>query len=327
MALRLPQNIGDVVWHFQKIRPGDEALAQFDSALRDAAATVEAHLSDILAREASRGSPAGLINGMRHAVLGGGKRFRPFLVFETAAVLGVPAKAAVDAAAAIECIHCYSLVHDDLPAMDNDELRRGQPTVWKAFGEWSAILVGDALQALAFELVSAPAAHGNGEVRSELVRTLAIASGAAGMVGGQALDLTASESDRASSPTAIADITRLQSMKTGALIRAACDLGAILGQASGTQRAAVNSYGDALGFAFQISDDLLDVEGSAADVGKATGKDAAAGKATLVSLLGAKAARHHLDETVQQAITALTMFGPEADALRDAARFMGRRGS
>ena len=299
-------------------------MQQFDSALRDAAATVEPRLSDILAREIDRGGPPRLIEAMRHAVLGGGKRFRPFLVLETAAVFGIAPDDAVDAAAAIECIHCYSLAHDDLPAMDNDELRRGQPTVWKAYGDWSAILVGDALQALAFELVSAPSAHKNADVRAALVLTLATASGACGMVGGQMLDLAASEASAA--PSAISDITRLQSLKTGALIRAACDMGAIIGEASPRQRNAMLAYGEALGVAFQISDDLLDAEGSTENVGKATGKDAAAGKATLVSLLGVTAARKQLDDTVASAVNALSIFGPEADALRGAALFMGRRG-
>lgn len=305
--------------------PRRQALPQFDSALSDAAATVETRLSDILAREPGRGTPIGLVNAMRHAVLGGGKRFRPFLVLETAAAFGVPPAAAVDAAAAIECIHCYSLVHDDLPAMDNDALRRGQPTVWKAFGEWSAILVGDALQSLAFELVSAPTAHESASVRAALVHVLAVAAGGSGMVGGQALDLAASED--ANSARGTEHITRLQSMKTGALIRAACDMGAILGQASPAKRAEILSYGEALGVAFQISDDLLDAEGTAETVGKATGKDAAAGKATLVSLLGAAAARQHLDATVGQAVAALSTFGLKGETLREAARFMGRRGS
>ena len=297
-------------------------MPQFDSALRDAAATVEARLSDILAREDHRGGPPGLISAMRHAVLGGGKRFRPFLVLETAAIFGVSPGDAVDAAAAIECIHCYSLVHDDLPAMDNDELRRGQPTVWKAYGEWTAILVGDALQALAFELVSAPSHDDSGHLGSQLVQTLARASGACGMVGGQVLDLAASDAGQAAS---VATITRLQSLKTGALIRAACEMGAIIGQAEPNQRAALLSYGEALGVAFQISDDLLDAEGATENVGKATGKDAAAGKATLVSLLGIQAARQHLDMAVARAVAALSMFDTKADALRDAATFMGRR--
>ena len=305
---------------------GGEALPQSDSALRDAAATVEARLSDILAREVHRGSPPRLINAMRHAVLGGGKRFRPFLVLECAKLFGRPDANAIDAAAAIECIHCYSLVHDDMPAMDNDELRRGQPTVWKAYGEWTAILVGDALQALAFELVSAPSEAIDPVACAALVHTLAIASGAPGMVGGQALDLEAGDA-QSKAAASISSITRLQSMKTGALIRAACEMGAICGQAEPHQRDALVQYGDALGVAFQISDDLLDAEGSAESVGKATGKDAAAGKATLVSLLGIENARKQLDATVAHAIDALQTFGPEADALRDAARFMGRRGN
>ena len=301
-------------------------MPPFDPALRDAATLVEARLAAILAKEPDRGSPPRLIDAMRHAVLGGGKRFRPFLVLESAQLFGVSPQAAIDAAAAIECIHCYSLVHDDMPAMDNDELRRGRPTVWKAFGEWSAILVGDGLQALAFELVSAPSAHSDPAVRAELVHTLAIASGSPGMVGGQALDLEA-ENSLPASVADVAHITRLQSMKTGALIRAACEMGAIAGQASPDQRAALVRYGEALGVAFQISDDLLDAEGSAADVGKATGKDAAAGKATLVSLLGIADARRHLDTTVQAAVDALAPFGAKADVLREAARFMGRRDS
>lgn len=301
-------------------------MPQFDSALREAAAVVEARLSDILAREAHRGTPARLIDAMRHAVLGGGKRFRPFLVLETAALFGRPQTASINAAAAIECIHCYSLVHDDMPAMDNDELRRGQPTVWKAYGEWTAILVGDALQALAFELVSAPSDDIDPAARAALVHTLAVASGAPGMVGGQALDLEAGD-NRDGATASIDSITRLQSMKTGALIRAACEMGAICGQAQPIQRDALLRYGNALGVAFQISDDLLDAEGSAESVGKATGKDAAAGKATLVSLLGIPAARAHLDATVARAIDALETFGPEAGALREAAHFMGRRGS
>lgn len=310
---------------FPENSAGDQALPRFDCALRDAAASVETRLSNILAREAERGAPSELVNAMRHAMLGGGKRFRPFLVLETAAVFGVPATAAVDAAAAIESIHCYSLVHDDLPAMDNDLLRRGLPTVWKAFGECNAILVGDALQALAFELLSAPSAHADPAVRVSLIQILSRASGGSGMVGGQALDLAASQSGSATAQ--VADITHLQSMKTGALIRAACEMGAILGRASPDQRAAMIAYGEALGVAFQISDDLLDAEGSAENVGKATGKDAAAGKATLVSLLGVREAREHLDATVHRAISALAIFGGQGAALHEAALFMGRRGS
>jgi farnesyl diphosphate synthase len=266
-----------------------------------------------------------LVDATRHAVLGGGKRFRPFLVLESAALFGVGNEAAFDAAAALECIHCYSLVHDDLPAMDNDEVRRGQPTVWKAYDAWTAILVGDGLQALAFEILSSPAANADPRIRCELVHALALASGNAGMVGGQALDLGAGKLTPNMAQD-IAHIAKLQTMKTGRLIRVACEMGAILGSASVEERAALMHYGDCIGFAFQISDDLLDAEGSAADVGKATGKDMAAGKATLVSLTGTGRAREHLDEAIASAIEALQPFGERANILIEAARFMGRRG-
>jgi farnesyl diphosphate synthase len=297
-------------------------VPSFADQLRQAAALTQAHLSATLERERPRGTPPQLVDATRHALLGGGKRFRPFLVLESASLFGVSNAAALPAAAAIECIHCYSLVHDDLPAMDNDETRRGQPTVWKAYDQATAILVGDGLQALAFELLSAPHSHADPHVRAQLVHAAAVAAGFSGMVGGQALDL---EAGRADVTPDVAHVTRLQAMKTGALIRAACEMGAILGKASPDERAALKCYGEAVGFAFQISDDLLDAEGSAADVGKATGKDAAAGKATLVSLLGIASARAHMDETVAAAIAALAPFGDKAYILSEAARFMGRR--
>jgi len=210
--------------------------------------------------------------------------------------------------------------------MDNDELRRGRPTVWKAYDEWTAILVGDALQALAFELVSDGRRQDDPHVRAELVRVLAIASGSIGMVGGQMLDLEAGKLP--DQPTAsIGDVMRLQAMKTGRLIAAACEMGAIVGKGSPTEIAALKTYGEHLGAAFQISDDLLDAEGSAADVGKATGKDAAAGKATLVGLLGIEQARAHLDNSINSAIAALSAFGTKAEPLIAAARHMGRRDS
>jgi farnesyl diphosphate synthase len=301
-------------------------LSAFAARLAQSASLVDARLGQILDREAERGWPQRLVDATRHAVLGGGKRFRPFLLLESAALFGITQDAALDAAAALECIHCYSLVHDDLPAMDNDALRRGQPTVWKAYDEWTAILVGDGLQTLAFELLSAPEAHADARVRAELVHALAQASGNAGMVGGQALDLEAGKLAPAA-PADAGHIARLQAMKTGRLIRVACEMGAILGGASASERTALALYGEGLGFAFQISDDLLDAEGTAADVGKATGKDAAQGKATLVSLVGAKRARETLDETIASAVAAVQPFGAKADLLVDAARFMGRRGS
>lgn len=294
----------------------------FSSRLTDAARQVEAHLAACLQREAAHGAHERLIAATRHAVLGGGKRFRPFLVIESAALFGIPSAQAMDAAAAVECIHCYSLVHDDLPSMDNDAVRRGQPTVWKAYDEWTAILAGDGLQALAFELLGQPSAHPDARVRAELVVALARASGFAGMVGGQALDLAAAGDPAPRDPQQIA---RLQALKTGALIRAACEMGAILGQAAPDNRAALIRYGNALGAAFQISDDLLDAEGSAEAVGKATGKDAAAGKATLVSLWGIAQARAQLDATVREAVATLAPFGDSAAALVDAAQLMARR--
>ncbi len=293
----------------------------FAARLEYAAALVDQRLSEAMGAEAGPGD-ARLPEAIRHALFSGGKRFRPFLVLESAALFGIPAADAIDAAAAVECIHCYSLVHDDLPAMDNDELRRGEPTVWKAFGEWTAILAGDALQARAFELLSAPAGSQDARIRLELVNVLAIASGSLGMVGGQALDLEAAMSDR---PAELAHIAKLQKMKTGALIEVACTAGAILADASPADRAALKTYGENIGFAFQISDDLLDAEGSSAEVGKATGKDAAAGKATLIGLLGTDPARRHRDDAIERAIKALSPFGERARTLVDAAKFMGQR--
>jgi farnesyl diphosphate synthase len=301
-------------------------VSPFLVQLGNSATVVEAYLAAVLAKQEEAGTPPRLAEALRHAVLGGGKRFRPFLVFHSAALFGADREAALPAAAALECIHCYSLVHDDLPAMDNDELRRGRPTVWKAYDEWTAILVGDALQAFAFELISASEEHRDPGVRAELVHVLAIASGAIGMVGGQVLDLEAGKLGARSEPT-IADVMRLQAMKTGQLITAACEMGAIVGGASEAQRAALKTYGEHLGAAFQISDDLLDAEGSSADTGKATGKDAAAGKATLIGMLGIGEARSYLDRSIAAAIAALGMFGEKAESLAEAARLMGRRDS
>lgn len=268
--------------------------------------------------------PERLRAAMRHAVLGGGKRFRPFLVIESAALFGLEPEAAIRTAAALECVHCYSLVHDDLPAMDNDLVRRGRPTVWAAFGEWTAILAGDGLLTLSFEILADPATHADPLVRSDLVRELAVASGQAGMVGGQMIDLEADKLGQPAEPT-LDHIRRLQSMKTGALIRFACEAGALLGRAEPAERAALLSYGANLGVVFQIADDLLDVEGSAETVGKATGKDAAAGKATQVGLLGVVAARRYLAEVRDAALADLDGFGERAEGLRAAVRFAAER--
>lgn len=263
---------------------------------------------------------ARVVEAMRYAFLSGGKRLRPFLVMATADLFGVDREAATRAALAVECVHCYSLVHDDLPAMDDDDLRRGKPTVHKAFDEATAILAGDGLLTFAFDVLADPATHADPNVRCRLVRVLARASGHHGMVGGQMIDLSA---DHTASD--VAYVTRLQQMKTGALIVAAVELGAILGKASDHRRHTLVAYARAVGLAFQIADDLLDVEGATAEVGKATGKDADAGKATLVSLLGVDRARAQADALVQQAVDCLSDFGEKAALLRATARFAVER--
>ncbi len=257
---------------------------------------------------------------MRYAVLGGGKRLRPFLVMESARLCGLSDEAALNAAAALECVHCYSLVHDDLPAMDDDDLRRGRPTVHKAYDEATAILAGDSLLTLAFEILADPATHTDPAVRSELALGLARNSGRAGMAGGQMLDLEA-PGQALSEP----EILRLQSMKTGALICFACEAGAILAETGETRRRALIDYGQALGAAFQLADDLLDVEGDAALVGKAVAKDGEAGKATLVALIGIRAARLRLAEMEARARDALAPFGADAETLAAAAHFVANR--
>lgn len=296
----------------------------FTQRLEHAAWATDAELSRLLNAEAGKGAPNRLVAAMRHAALAGGKRLRPFLTIETAVLFGIEPDRALRAAAALELIHCYSLVHDDLPAMDNDDLRRGKPTVHKAWDEWTAILAGDGLLTLAFEVLGDPATHPDPAVRSALVVLMARGAGAAGMVGGQALDLTF---DKLGDPAApdLAHVTRLQGMKTGALIRAACEAGAILGHATPDHKAALQRYGDALGVAFQIADDLLDIEGDAAVVGKAVGKDQ--NKATMAALLGIEPARARLQALKQEAIDVLAPFGARADTLREAARFVAERKS
>jgi farnesyl diphosphate synthase len=264
---------------------------------------------------------------MRYAGLGAGKRFRPFLVVETATLFGVARSQALMAGAALECIHCYSLVHDDLPAMDNDDLRRGQPTLHKAYDDATAILAGDGLLTLAFDIASRPETHPEAPVRVALVSALARASGLGGMVGGQMLDLAAEGRFDDGRPQQLGEreVATLQAMKTGALLKFACQAGGILGQANAAQRDALDRYGSAVGQAFQIADDLLDVEGDPALVGKQTGKDAGAGKATVVGILGTAGARARLRELVSQAETALSPFGKAADVLVAAARFVAER--
>ena len=296
----------------------------FSQRLSRSAAQVEGRLASLLVQLGKTGAPERLVSAMQHGTLGGGKRFRPFLVLEAAGLFGVSADAALDTAAAIECVHCYSLIHDDLPSMDDDDVRRGRPTVHKAYDEWTAILAGDALLTLAFEILSAPAAHADAGVRSDLVAGLARASGGAGMAGGQALDLEAEKLGLPNQPTA-EHVQRLQSMKTGALLAFACEAGAILGKAAPEQRRALAGYGACIGLAFQIADDLLDLEGDAAAMGKAVGKDAA--KATLHAASDAATARAQLAALEAEAIAALAPFGPAADTLREAARFVVQRES
>jgi farnesyl diphosphate synthase len=302
--------------------------ADFTARLDAVAAEIDALLDQLLSERREPGEiarPARLLEAMRYAVLSGGKRLRPFLVIEAAALFGVPRDRALLAGAALECVHCYSLVHDDLPAMDNDDLRRGQPTVHKAFDEATAILAGDALLTFAFDLVARDAVHPNAVVRLALVTELARASGIGGMAGGQMLDLEAEGRFAAKRKLAEKDVTTLQAMKTGALLGFACRAGAILGEADEKARAALNRYGTAIGQAFQIADDLLDLEGDAATVGKATGKDSAAGKATLVAALGRDGALARLDALIAEAEDALSPFGDKATTLRAAAHFVVAR--
>ena len=294
-----------------------DALKQ---AMASAAVDVEATLQKVMASEDE--PERRLFDAMRYAALGGGKRLRPFLVLQGAGLFSVSRKSALRVAAAIELVHCYSLVHDDLPAMDDDDLRRGKPTVHKAFDEATAILVGDALLTLAFEVLSHTDTHPNPEVRCRLIAALARAAGAHGMVAGQMIDL--SVGDR---KVDIGEITRLQRLKTGALIRFSCEAGAILGQAAEVQHEALRGYAHDLGLAFQIADDLLDVEGTAEEVGKAVRKDASHGKATFVSIMGPERARDQANMLVEQAAAHLAIFGEKADFLRKVARYIVERRS
>lgn len=297
----------------------------FTQKLDRAAFATENRLIELLDRLAPPETTSmRLASAIRHAVLGGGKRFRPFLVIESAALFGICENAALNTAAALECVHCYSLVHDDLPAMDNDVMRRGRPTVWHAYDEWTAILAGDALLTLSFEILAQPETHADASVCLALTNDLAKASGARGMVGGQARDLEAEKIDGADAAT-LESIRRLQSMKTGALIRFACTAGPILAGAGATDRERMARFGDVLGFAFQIADDLLDVEGTPEEVGKAVAKDAEAGKATLVSLMGLDAARAKLAELEREAIALMEPYNERGETLAKAASFVVNR--
>jgi farnesyl diphosphate synthase len=250
------------------------------------------------------------MSAMRYAALGGGKRLRPFLVLETGRIFGVDERCLLRVAAALECIHTYSLIHDDLPCMDDDDVRRGRPTVHIAYDEATAILAGDALLTIAFEILSDPQTHADANVRIALVGRLAEAAGARGMVGGQMMDMIANELG-----DDIAAVTRMQRLKTGALMSYAVDMGGLMGRASDEARHALSAYAHDLGLAFQITDDLLDAEGTAEDVGKAVGKDAERGKATFVSLLGLDGAKQRVQLLSAQAKQHIALFGERAHYL------------
>ena len=297
--------------------------SEFHSRLAHVAAEVERVLQDLLGSAALPGEtrrPARFMEAMRYASLAGGKRLRPFLMVETARLFGVANEGVLRAASALEMIHCYSLVHDDLPALDDDDLRRGRATTHKAFDEATAILVGDGLQTLAFDVTADAATHPDPAVRIALVLALARAAGIGGMVGGQVLDI---EAETSREPHSAEAVIELQSMKTGALLHYAVQAGAILGGADPAAQAALSRFGQVLGAAFQVADDILDVEADEVALGKRAGKDADRNKATLVATLGLEGARARRDRLAAEAVEALAAFpqGREATILEEAARF------
>lgn len=299
------------------------ATHQFQARLASVAGDIEAFLTDLLSDATRPGEiarPTRLLSAMRHAALGGGKRLRPFLVVETARMLGEEGPRLIRSGAAVELVHCYSLVHDDLPAMDDDDLRRGKPTVHRAFDEATAILAGDGLQTLAFEVLADVASDADASIRAELVLGLARAAGLGGMVGGQILDLAA-EGRYGEAVLDEPAIRRLQAMKTGAILAFSVEAGAIVGRADPASRANLLAFGRALGAAFQVTDDLLDLEASPEVMGKATGKDQNKGKATLIEALGAEGARAECDRLFNEALARLEPFGEAGAVLREAARF------
>jgi farnesyl diphosphate synthase len=295
----------------------------FESERAACADAIETGLNVMLTYTDGQGigqPPERLLAAMRHAVLGGGKRLRPLLLRQSAAVFGLSAQRCLAAGIAIELAHCYSLVHDDLPAMDNDDLRRGRPTVHKAFDEATAILAGDALLTLAFRHL-ARASTWNGDLASRAVIELAEAAGMAGMVGGQQRDMDGEGSEPAEADAV--DLT--QTMKTGALIRASVRIGAILAEADDESLAAITEYGEQAGRLFQLADDILDATSTTGALGKTAGKDGAAGKQTMVRTLGLEGARDYLNVLTERSLAALERFGPEADGLRATARYFGDR--
>jgi len=300
-------------------------MYDFAAEIADCAVAVETALDRYLTAERLSGpgeASERVVAAMRHGALDGGKRLRPLLVRQAANVFGVPANQALVAGLAVECVHCYSLIHDDLPAMDDDAMRRGHPTVHVAYDEATAILAGDALLTHAFALLAGENCHPDAGVRIKLVAELAAGSGAGGMVGGQMRDI---EGERARFSQS--EIGAMQAMKTGALIRASVRIGAILGGADPRALSALTAYAEAAGRAFQLADDILDVTSDPQALGKATGKDAGLGKQTLVAQLGLESARRELDAIINDAVMALRTFGPKADGLRATARYFGSRKS
>ena len=297
---------------------GPNDMIVLETAIAQVAAEIDAEFDRLLAVPDDARAP--LFQAMRYAAIGGGKRLRPLLLIAAASIFNVDRTTAIRAAAAVEAIHAYSLVHDDLPCMDDDDMRRGKPTTHKAFGDATAVLAGDSLHALAFEILANPATHSDPFVRSELIATLALASGPDGMAGGQMMDLEA-EKATFDLPT----ITRLQALKTGALIAASVEMGAILGHVPPEGRTHLRGYAHDVGLAFQIVDDIMDVEGDEALAGKALNKDAAAGKETFVSLMGLDRAKQQAAMLVDQSLSHLAGYGAEADLLRAIARFVLER--
>ena len=287
----------------------------FEQRLNEAADRVTVALDALLPR--AEGPEARLNSAMRYAALGPGKRLRPFLALECGRLINADERGLLRAGSALECIHAYSLIHDDLPCMDDDDMRRGRPTVHKAYDEATAVLAGDALQAMAFSILAHPDTHPRGRVRARLVESLAGASGASGMVGGQMIDIIG-ESEQLD----ISLVTRMHRMKTGALISFATDIGCILTDAEEHVRRALEGFAHDLGLAYQITDDLLDATGNAAETGKAVGKDAGQGKATFVTILGLDGARERAGHLANQAKEHLDPFGSRADVLREAVDFI-----
>jgi farnesyl diphosphate synthase len=293
-------------------------LTDLNTAMAEAAEKVNAVITALIPRTDAPENR--LYEAMRYSSMAGGKRLRPFLVMQGAALFNVAESCALRAAAAVEMVHTYSLIHDDLPAMDNADLRRGKPTCHKEFDEATAVLAGDALLTLAFGALADPKTHGDPQVRCDLIAALAHAAGALGMCGGQQFDLMAERMK-----LDIGAITRLQRLKTGELIAFSCEAGPILGKQPAEIRHRLQKYAHDLGLAFQIADDLLDAEGTEAEVGKSVGRDAGAGKATFVSILGGQRARAQAGLLADQAARHLDLFGEKAKLLRDVARFVVER--